>query len=120
AERLTAEFPVLYPNREVLLTALRGTAMYDLAWFDAHLWAYAEAYGVEEILSEGFEHGRHYGAVRVVNPFLAADGVHDLPPLYDAPSASPGDRVLQSSRVPGSMARGKPSGGKPRKAARRR
>jgi 16S rRNA C967 or C1407 C5-methylase (RsmB/RsmF family) len=26
-------------------------------------------------------HGRPYGTVRVVNPF-AADGVHELPPLY--------------------------------------
>ena len=81
AERLATQFPVLYPNREVLLTALRGTAMYGLSWFDAHLWAYAEVYGVEEILSEDFAHGRHYGTVRAVNPFLP-DGVHDLPPLY--------------------------------------
>lgn len=82
AERLAAQFQVHYPNRDVLLTALRGTAMYGLSWFDAHLWAYAEVYGVEEILSEDFAHGRHYGTVRAVNPFLAADGVHELPPLY--------------------------------------
>lgn len=84
AERLTLEFPVLYPSREVLFTALRGTAMYGLSWFDAHLWAYAEVYGVEEILSEDFEHGRHYGTVRAVDPFLTADGVHELPALYQA------------------------------------
>jgi predicted nucleic acid-binding protein len=67
----------------VLLTALRGTAIYGLSWFDAHLWAYAEVHGLSEILSEDFEHGRHYGKVRVVNPFLAAaDGVHELPALY--------------------------------------
>ena len=60
----------------------RGTAMYGLSWFDAHLWAYAEVYGVEEILSEDFAHGRHYGTVRAVNPFLSIDGVHELPPLY--------------------------------------
>ena len=81
AERFAAEFRVLYPSREVLLTALRGTAMYGLSWFDAHLWAYAEVYGVEEILSEDFAHGRHYGTVRAVNPFLP-EGVHELPPLY--------------------------------------
>lgn len=30
-------------------------------------------------------HGRHYGAVRVVDPFLdaAPNGVHELPALYD-------------------------------------
>jgi predicted nucleic acid-binding protein len=84
AEKLLTQYPVLYPTREVVLTALRGHAMYGLSWFDAHLWAYADAYGVEEILSEDFAHGRHYGTVRAVNPFLNADGVHELPPLYSA------------------------------------
>jgi predicted nucleic acid-binding protein len=84
AEELLAEYPVLYPTREVVLTALRGTAAYGLSWFDAHLWAYAEVYGVDEILSEDFTHGRHYGTVRAVNPFLSVDGVHELPPLYTA------------------------------------
>jgi predicted nucleic acid-binding protein len=82
AEDLVAQYPVLYPTREVVLTALRGTAAYGLSWFDAHLWAYAEVYGIDEILSEDFAHGRHYGSVRAVNPFLNADGVHELPPLY--------------------------------------
>lgn len=85
AEELVAEYSVLYPTRAVVLTALRGTAMYGLSWFDAHLWAYAEVYGVDEILSEDYDHGRHYGSVRAVNPFLAADGVHELPPLYAEP-----------------------------------
>jgi predicted nucleic acid-binding protein len=39
-------------------------------WFDAHLWAFAEVYGLSELLSEDFQHGRLYGAVRAVNPFL--------------------------------------------------
>jgi predicted nucleic acid-binding protein len=82
AEKLVTEYPMLYPTREVVLAALRGTATYGLSWFDAHLWAYAEVYGVDEILSEDFAHGRHYGTVRAVNPFLSADGVHELPPLY--------------------------------------
>jgi predicted nucleic acid-binding protein len=84
AENLLTQYPVLYPAREVVLTALRGMAMYRLSWFDAHIWAYAEVHGVDEILSEDFAHGRHYGTVRAVNPFLSADGVHELPPLYSA------------------------------------
>lgn len=28
-------------------------------------------YGLAELLSEDFEHGRLYGTVRAVNPFLA-------------------------------------------------
>jgi predicted nucleic acid-binding protein len=87
AEALLAEFPVLYPNRETLQTAIRGAATYGLPWFDAHLWAYAEVNGLHEILSEGFQHGRHYGGVRVRNPFIAAagPGVAELPPLYATP-----------------------------------
>jgi predicted nucleic acid-binding protein len=81
-EGLMAQFRVVYPNRDVVQTALRGMAMYGLSWFDAHLWAHAEVFGFREILSEDFTHGRHYGTVRVVNPFAAADGVHELPPLY--------------------------------------
>jgi predicted nucleic acid-binding protein len=69
-EELPAQFPVLYPNEALFRTALRGMAAYRLSWFDAHLWAYAEHYGLSEIISEDFEHGRMYGSVRIVNPFI--------------------------------------------------
>jgi len=84
AELLCLQLPVLYPSREVLSTAMRGTTMYGLPWFDAQIWATAEVHGLDELLSEDFAHGRHYGSVRAVNPFLAATGVHELPPLYAA------------------------------------
>jgi predicted nucleic acid-binding protein len=70
AEELLAQFSILYPTEGVLRTALRGSAAYRLSWFDAHLWAYAEYYGLAEILSEDFQHERLYGTVRVRNPFL--------------------------------------------------
>ena len=72
AEQVVTLFPVLYPNEAVLRLALRGAAAYRLSWFDAHLWAYAEHFGLAELWSEGFEHDRMYGTVRVVNPLLAA------------------------------------------------
>jgi predicted nucleic acid-binding protein len=85
AEDLMTQFPVVYPDEAVLRTALRGAPTYQLSWFDAHLWAYAEVYGLDEILSEDFEHGRRYGTVRVRDPFLEAAGeVHELPALYEA------------------------------------
>ena len=68
-EELMAQFPVLFPNAALVRTALLGAAAYRLSWFDAHLWAYAEHYGLEEIVSEDFEHGRLYGSVRVRDPF---------------------------------------------------
>jgi len=70
AEEFLSEFTVLYPNDLLFRTALRGAAAYQLAWFDAHIWAYAEHYGLDEILSEDFEHGRLYGSVRARNPFM--------------------------------------------------
>jgi predicted nucleic acid-binding protein len=70
AEELLAQFVILYPNEALVRTALRGASAYQLSWYDAHLWAYAEHYGLSELYSEDFEHGRLYGTVRVVNPFL--------------------------------------------------
>ena len=50
-------------------TAIRAVATYQLDWFDAHMWAYAEHFGLEEILSEDFSDGQMIGTVRVRNPF---------------------------------------------------
>ena len=72
AEELLKQFTVLYPNEAILRDAVRGCAAYQLSWFDAHLWSYAEHYGLGEILSEDFQHDRLYGAVRVVNPFIGS------------------------------------------------
>ncbi len=69
AEEFLSQFGVLYPTEAVLRLALRGAAAYQLPWFDAHVWAYAEHYGLAELLSEDFQHDRLYGSVRIVNPF---------------------------------------------------
>ncbi len=71
AEEMLAQFEVLYPNESVLRLALRGSAAYQLSWFDANLWAYAEHFALDRILSEDFEHQRLYGAVSIINPFLS-------------------------------------------------
>ena len=69
-EELLSQFTVLYPNEALVRTAIRGMATYQLSWFDAHIWAYAEHYGLDEIWSEDFQHGRRYGTVLVTNPFV--------------------------------------------------
>ena len=69
-EELLTEFQIIYPTEPVVRTALRGMAAYQLSWFDALMWAHAEESGIADLLSEGFQHDRMYGAVRVVNPFL--------------------------------------------------
>ena len=70
AEEMLTQFEVLYPTEALVRTALRGAAAYQLNWFDAHMWAYAEHYGLAELLSEDFQHDRLYGSVRAVNPFV--------------------------------------------------
>jgi predicted nucleic acid-binding protein len=69
AEELLNQFAVLFPTAGLLRMAIRGAAAYQLSWFDAHLWAYAEYYGLAELWSEDFQHDRLYGTVRIVNPF---------------------------------------------------
>lgn len=70
AEEFLSAFPVLYPNEAILRNAIRGCAAYQLSWFDAQIWSYADHYGLDEILTEDLQHDRLYGTVRVVNPFI--------------------------------------------------
>ena len=70
AEELLVVFDVLYPTEELVRAALRATAAYELPWFDALMWAYADTNGINEIFSEDFQGGRIYGRVKVTNPFL--------------------------------------------------
>ena len=70
AEELLKQFIVLYPNEAIVRNAIRGCAAYQLNWFDAHIWSYAEYYALSEIVTEDLQHDRLYGTVRVVNPFI--------------------------------------------------
>ena len=72
AEEFLKQFTILYPNESILRDAIRGCGAYQLNWFDAHLWAYAEHYGLAEIFTEDLQHDRLYGTVRVVNPFTGS------------------------------------------------
>jgi len=68
AEELLSQFVILHPNEALVRTALRGAAAYQLSWYDAHMWAYAECYGLAELLSEDFEQGRLYGTCTGAEP----------------------------------------------------
>ena len=77
------EFPVLWPNPDLVKAALNAATMLQLSWHDAHMWAYAATNGIEELITEDFEHGRYYDDVRAFDPFLQAQGgIHELPPMY--------------------------------------
>jgi predicted nucleic acid-binding protein len=68
--KILVDFEVLYPTEDIIQAAMRAAAIYQLPWYDALMWAYADVNGLTEILSEDFQHGRLYGRVRVINPFL--------------------------------------------------
>jgi len=51
AEELLSQFVILYPTERLVRTAIRGWAAYGFGWFDAHLWAYADEYGLTELVS---------------------------------------------------------------------
>ena len=70
AEEMLTIFDVLYPTEPILRLAIRGAAAYQLAWFDANLWAYAEYFGLQRLISEDFENNRLYVSVRAINPFV--------------------------------------------------
>ena len=76
AEDLSRQYQIVFPDVHVFRTALRGMAAYQLSWFDAHMWAFAEVHGFRTLYSEDFQHGRWYGNVRVVDPFRGAQGSH--------------------------------------------
>jgi predicted nucleic acid-binding protein len=71
-EEMLVQFTVLYPDEELIRIAIRGAATYRLSWFDAHMWAYAERFGLDTLWSENFENGRLYGRVHVRDPFAAS------------------------------------------------
>jgi predicted nucleic acid-binding protein len=71
-EEMLVQFEVVYPDEELVRIAMRGAATYGLSWFDAHMWAYAERFGLDTLWSEDFEDGRLYGRVRTRNPFVTA------------------------------------------------
>ena len=66
AEGLLAVLPVLYPDETTLRNSLRIYEAYQLL-------GCAEANGLDEILSEDFQHQRTYGTVWTVNPFIDID-----------------------------------------------
>jgi len=69
-EKMLVEFDVIYPTEDLIRAALHAAVFYQLPWYDALMWAYADINGLTEIISEDFQHGRLYGRVRIRNPFL--------------------------------------------------
>ncbi len=67
-EDYLASWPVLHLHRDVLITAVRGSARHKLAYYDALIWATAKENSIPFILSEDFEDGRTIEGVLFRDP----------------------------------------------------
>jgi predicted nucleic acid-binding protein len=70
AEDLMTSCQVLYPNDLQVRIAMRSRTVFGLSWWDAHMWSYAEYWGIPLLYSEDFQHNRVYGTVLVKDPFV--------------------------------------------------
>jgi predicted nucleic acid-binding protein len=69
-ERLSA-FPFVAVDANIVRVGIFLSRRYSIAYYDAALLAAAERLGAEVFYSEDLNHNQLYGAVRVINPFLA-------------------------------------------------
>jgi predicted nucleic acid-binding protein len=67
-----ASWPVLDLSAAIVADALRGLQRYQLAYWDALIWATARANEIPVILSEDFNDGASLDSVRFLNPFNPA------------------------------------------------
>ncbi len=71
---IVAEFAslgeVLPLSPETTRKAFAAVERYQLAFWDALIWATASVHGVPRILSEDFQHGRRVEGVEYINPLL--------------------------------------------------
>lgn len=71
-ERIAARRPVQAVDKELVLDALALRHRYYLSHWDAAILCAAQRLGARTVVSEDMEHGRDYGGVTVLNPFLQA------------------------------------------------
>ena len=69
-ERHLRTWSTLDITSAVVLEAGRGCVAYQMPFWDAQIWATAKLNQVPQILSEDFQHGRRFGDLMVINPFL--------------------------------------------------
>jgi predicted nucleic acid-binding protein len=66
-----ARFEVAPANTSLILDAHELSRTKQLAWFDTLIVEAAIRSGCERLYSEGLDHGRVFGALRVSNPFVS-------------------------------------------------
>lgn len=69
--RQLARLQVLGANAQSVLDAIALAEQHQLSWWDALIVEAALRAGAERLYSEDGQHGRRFGSLEVVNPFLA-------------------------------------------------
>jgi len=73
----TRMWPIFDLTALIVLEAARGARDYDLAYYDAQIWAAARLNQVITVFSEDFNDGQVLEGVRFANPFAAGFRVED-------------------------------------------
>lgn len=68
-QRWMSVYPVFPLTDLIVLEAARGSRDYNLAYYDAQIWATARLNQIGVIFSEDFQDGQMLEGVRFVNPF---------------------------------------------------
>lgn len=68
-DRFQTLWPVFLLTPLIVTEAARAVRDYQLAYYDAQIWATARLNGIPVIFSEDFQSGRTLEGVRFVNPF---------------------------------------------------
>lgn len=69
AEIFLASFPIFPLTPMVIINAIKAVGDYQLAYYDAQIWACAHLNQIPLIFSEDFSDGQTLEGVRFVNPF---------------------------------------------------
>lgn len=70
ALRRFAQWEPLVPDLQLIERAWHWTDVAQVPWWDSLILASAERLDCRYLLSEDFQPGREYGAIRIVSPFL--------------------------------------------------
>lgn len=71
--------PVVWTDYPLLVAGIEASLEFGISYWDGAIVAAAKRLGAGTLFSEDLSHGRRYGSITVVNPFLpeASGGVHE-------------------------------------------
>ena len=72
-------FPIVWTDYPLIVAGVEGSLRFGISYWDGAIIAAAESLGASTLYTEDLIHGRRYGSVQAINPFLPGtpDSVHD-------------------------------------------